>query len=110
MKVQKITLPIGIVTSIQERSRISAAISNLNASIKYMKQWLKNAKENPTQSNLACLDYAVQWGIKYKNEFYSVEHLANLYHALWLEKYSKAKLTYEKTVAECEAILKTKVN
>lgn len=105
MKTQKITLPTGIATSIRERSMISAAISNLNGAKKYISEWLRNAKDCPNESNLACLDYAIQWGLKYANEFYAVEHLANTYRELWQEKYSKAKLTYENVLQKAETLL-----
>jgi hypothetical protein len=105
MQTQKISLPIGFQVSIQERSSISAAISNLNTATRYMRTWLKYCKENSSESNLQGLDYAISWGLKYKNEFYAVEHLAHLYKELWQEKYCKAKLTYENTLQKCEQVL-----
>jgi hypothetical protein len=106
MTTQKISLPGGFQKSIYERSSISAAISNLNVATKYMNTWLKYFKENPSIDKLQGLDGYIDWGLKYKNEFYAVEHLANLYKELWQERYSKAKLKYENILQKCEQVLK----
>ena len=111
MTTQKITLPIGIATSIQERSQIQAAVSNIKTATKYINEWIKNCKNDTTNSNLSCLDYSLTWSIKYKNDFLSTESMANKYKELWAEKYYKAKHFYEKSAQEAESILsKNKFN
>ena len=99
----------GLEGSVIDRSRISAAISNLKSATSYIKTWVGYYKMEPTEELITGIDFALNWSIKYKNEFYSVEHLANNYNELWLEKYSKAKLLFEKAEHEAELIVKGKL-
>ena len=106
MKTQRISLPNGFTKSINERSTLNAVISNLNQATKYVKYWHVAFKKSPTPANKSCLDQSISWGLKYKDEFLSAQHLADLYHALWGEKYYKAKHLYEKQVEASEKLLK----
>ena len=106
MKTQKIWLPSGFQESINERSRIHAAISNVNQATKYLNGWLKNYKADPTNSNLSSIEFALNWGMKYRDEFEAVEWLANKYNQLWQEKYYKAKHFMELSTNKAEQIFK----
>jgi hypothetical protein len=104
--MQKYTLPYEMAKSVSERSKIRCAVDNLHNSTNYIKTWIKHVKSEPTQDNIACLDYAIQLSINIKNEFLANEHLANLYSEIWREEYYKKKHFYEKAVTEGETILK----
>lgn len=106
MKTQKIWLPSGFQESINERSRIHAAISNVKTATKYLNDCLKNYKADPTDSNLSRIEYAINWGMKYRDEFEAVEWLANKYNQLWQEKYYKAKHFMELSTDKAEQIFK----
>ena len=85
-----------ILKSCTERGEIQAAINNCNQAIKYAKQCLKNYKEQNNESWKECAEIYLQ---PYYNKLLEVKPLAEKYSALWLEKFSKSKLTAEKILS-----------
>lgn len=79
-----------IVNSCIDRGNIHAAIYNCNTFLSYYKDAVK--------SGLYTKENAVLGLMPYYNKLLSVEHLANTYHYLWLDKYSKMKLKTEKFI------------
>lgn len=82
-----------IVQSQIDRCNIHANISNCNQAIKYFKCCVKNYEET---NSYFWIETATTHILPYYNKLLSIEHLVNIYHELYKEKYCKAKLICEK--------------
>lgn len=88
-----------MVQSQIDRGNIQAAISNTNTGISYMKKCYAYFKET---GEAHWLESGANWLTPYYNNLLSVEHLAQTYHALYGEKFYKAKLTAEKLLTKAQ--------
>jgi|688.fasta_scaffold37842_19 hypothetical protein len=88
-------LPIGFQESILERSKIQCAITNANTFLTYFRKCQKYEKENPNDGWIECGQNALR---PYYNELLAIEFLANKYHLLWQEQFSKTKHLCEKAL------------
>lgn len=82
-----------MIQSCIDRGNLHASIWNLNQAMKYMKRCILNYKESKDKS---WIEFGIGHVMPFYNRLLEIQHLAELYHELWKEKYYKAKLQCEK--------------
>jgi hypothetical protein len=84
----------GFVQSTYDRSQLEVAIWNAEKGFKNLKRYHKLPGIDPALLS----QYIERESLYHLNELKRVEELANLYHVLFLERFSKIKLSFEKLI------------